>query len=251
MNPIEKFNNRAREINSLLCVGLDSELAKIPERFKNVAFPQFQFNKWIIEQTHEYAAAYKLNIAFYEQHGDKGLKELKMTMDYLMGNYPDIFTICDAKRGDIGNSNYGYVEEIFDWLRFDAITLHPYMGKESLEPFLARKDKMLFILCHTSNPGAGEFQDAMWRTVATHVHETWNMNQNCGLVIASEFAQARKIAGEMPFLVPGIGSQGGSVAEAVKGGNVIIHSARGIIFSENPKEEAKKLRDDIQTARAH
>ena len=248
MNPIEKFNNRAREINSLLCVGLDSELAKIPERFKNVAFPQFQFNKWIIEQTHEYAAAYKLNIAFYEQHGDKGLKELKMTMDYLVGNYPDIFTICDAKRGDIGNTNRGYVEEIFDWLQFDAITLHPYMGKESLEPFLTRKDKMLFILCRTSNPGAGEFQDLIWQTVAQNV-KSWG--ENCGLVVASEFTQARKIAGEMPFLVPGIGSQGGSVAEAVKGGNVIIHSARGIIFSENPKEEAKKLRDDIQTARAH
>ena len=179
MTPIDKYNTRARKINSLVCVGLDAELAKLPDRFKNVAFPQFQFNKWIIEETHEYAASYKLNIAFYEQHGDKGLKELKMTMDYLVGNHPDIFTICDAKRGDIGNTNRGYVEEIFDWLRFDAITLHPYLGKESLEPFLERKDKMLFILCRTSNPGAGEFQDLIWQTVAQNV-KSWG--ENCGLV---------------------------------------------------------------------
>lgn len=248
MNPIEKFNNRAKKINSLVCVGLDSELAKIPDRFKNVAFPQFQFNKWIIEETHEYAAAYKPNIAFYEQHGDKGLKELKMTMDYLVGNYPDIFTICDAKRGDIGNTNNGYVEEIFDWLRFDAITLHPYMGKESLEPFLARKDKLCIILCKTSNTGAGEFQEAMWRTVAEHV-KTWG--ENCGLVVASDFAEVRAIAGEMPFLVPGIGAQGGSVEEAVKGGNVIISASRSVIFAEDPKETAKKLCDEINTARSH
>src|SRR3989344_4816825 len=119
---IDKYNSRAKKINSLVCVGLDSELAKIPQRFKNKAFPQFEFNKLIIEETHEYAAAYKPNIAFYEQHGDKGLKELKMTMDFLAGNYPDIFTICDAKRGDVDNTNRGYIEEIFDWLRFDGIT---------------------------------------------------------------------------------------------------------------------------------
>src|SRR3989344_3027854 len=244
MQPIDKYNSRVGKVGSLLCVGLDSELAKLSDKFKMVAFPQFQFNKWIIEQTHEFVSAYKINIAFYEQHGDKGLKELKMTMDYLVGNYPDIFTICDAKRGDIGNTNRGYVEEIFDWLRFDAITLHPYLGKESLEPFLERKDKMLFILCRTSNPGAGEFQDLIWQTVAENVK---NWGGNCGLVITSEFTQAREIAGEMPFLVPGVGAQGGSVTEAVKGGNVIISSSRGIIFAENPKEEAKKLRDDIQT----
>src|SRR3989344_9206703 len=250
MQPIDKYNSRVGKVGSLLCVGLDSELAKLSDKFKMVAFPQFQFNKWIIEQTHEFVSAYKINIAFYEQHGDKGLKELKMTMDYLVGNYPDIFTICDAKRGDIGNTNRGYVEEIFDWLRFDAVTLHPYMGKESLEPFLARKDKMNFILCRTSNPGAGEFQSLsgrtagseeavrpLWEIVAEHVKD-WG--DNCGLVVATDFNKVREIAGDMPFLVPGIGAQGGSVEEAVKGGNVIINSSRGIIFAENPKDEAKK-----------
>src|SRR3989338_9864090 len=159
MNPIEKYNQRAKKINSLLCVGLDPDIEKIPEKFRQMEFPQFEFNKYIIEEVHNFAVAIKCNSAFYEARGDQGMKELKMTMDYLIKNHPDIFTILDAKRADIGNTNYGYVTSIFDWLGFDAMTLHPYLGSEALAPFLERKDKGCIVLCRTSNPGAGEFQD--------------------------------------------------------------------------------------------
>ena len=158
---IDKYNQRAKEINSLLCVGLDADFEKIPDRFLTDEMPQFSFNKYIIEETHEYAAAFKMNIAFYEARGDQGLKELKETMEYLQKNYPDIFLICDCKRADIGNTNQGYVDELFDWFGFDAITIHPYLGGEALQPFLNRKDKGCIILCRTSNPGAGELQDLM------------------------------------------------------------------------------------------
>ncbi len=246
MSIINKYNQRAEKVNSLLCVGLDSEYGKLG------GLTQFEFNKKIIEATHEHVTAYKLNIAFYEARGDEGLRELKVTMDYLRAEHPDIFTICDAKRGDIGNTNKGYIDEILDWLGFDAMTLHPYMGKESLQPFLDRKDKFFFILCKTSNPGAGEFQDDMWKKVAKHV-STWG--DNCGLVVGvtypDELAQVRKLTGDMTFLVPGIGAQGGSVKDTVEAGlnsqgnGLIISSSRGIIFAENPGAEAKKLKEEI------
>ncbi len=132
---IDKYNSRVDNVNSLVCVGLDSDFAKIPEQFRKQENPQFEFNKWIIDQTHEFAAAFKANIAFNDARGDQGLRELKMTQDYFKEKYPDIFRICDSKRGDIGNTNSGYIEELSDWLDFDAITLHPYMGRESLQPF--------------------------------------------------------------------------------------------------------------------
>ncbi|MBU0998909.1 orotidine-5'-phosphate decarboxylase [Patescibacteria group bacterium] len=268
MNIIDKYNKRAKKVDSLLCVGLDADFAKIPKRFLKKKFPQFEFNKWIIEETHEYAAAFKMNSAFYEARGDKGIKELKMTMDYLNKNYPDIFTILDAKRADIGNTNNGYVTAIFDWLNFDAVTLHPYLGKEALQPFLDRKDKGCIILCRTSNPGAGELQDLnvkhpmfdtrmpLWQIVAEKVSRDWNKNKNCLLVVGAtypkEMKKIRQIVGEMTFLVPGIGAQGGDLQATLKAGlnskglGLIIHSARGIIFSGNPKLEAQKLRDEIR-----
>ena len=254
MNPVDKFNNRAEKINSLLCVGLDT-----------VAENQFEFNKKIIEQTHEFAAAYKPNAAFYEARGSKGLDELKKTMDYLHENHPDIFTIYDAKRADIGSTNKGYVAAIFDWLGFDAITLHPYFGKEALEPFLEREDKVSIILCRTSNPGAGEFQDlesggkSFWQIVAEKVSIDWNASNNCMLVVGAtypnEMKKVREIAGDMTFLVPGIGAQGGDVKAAVESGlnsqkkGMIINSSRGIILAEDPAAEARKLRDEINDYR--
>lgn len=250
MNPIDKFNKRAEKVNSLVCVGLDSEYEKLKGE------SQFNFNKKIIEQTHVHVASYKANIAFYEARGDQGLRELKQTMDYLREKHPDIFTICDAKRGDIGNTNNGYIAEILDWLGFDAMTLHPYMGRESLQPFLDRKDKFFFVLCRTSNPGAGEFQDEMYEKVAQHV-AGWG--ENCGLVVGAtypeEMKKIRELVGDMTFLVPGIGAQGGSVKETVEAGlnsqnkGLIIHSARGIIFSENPKHETIKLYEEINRCR--
>lgn len=264
----DKYNQRAKKINSLVCVGLDADFEKIPAKFKSLANPQFEFNKWIIEETHEYAAAYKPNSAFYEARGDKGIQELKMTMDYLIKNYPDIFTILDAKRADIGNTNNGYVTSIFDWLGFDAVTLHPYLGKEALFPFLDRKDKGSIILCRTSNSGAGELQDLnvkhsvfnkdipLWQIVAEKVSSDWNKNKNCMLVVGAtypeEMKKIRALVGDMTFLAPGVGAQGGSVEEVMKAGlnseglGLIINSSRGIIFSENPKEEARKLCEEIR-----
>ena len=262
---LDKYNSRADEINSLLCVGLDSELARLPEKFKAAQFPQFEFNKFIIEQTHEFTACYKMNIAFYEARGEEGFRELKMTMDYLRQQHPDIMTICDAKRADIGNTNRGYVEEILDWLGFDALTLHPYLGKEALSPFLERPDKAAIILCRTSNPGAGELQDLIsdgkpvWQIVAEKVSRDWNARSNCMLVVGAtypaEMKIIRQLAPELTFLVPGIGAQGGSVEEAVSAGldnagrGLIIHAARSIIFADDPRQAALQLRDEINIAR--
>ncbi|MBI3231545.1 MAG: orotidine-5'-phosphate decarboxylase [Candidatus Doudnabacteria bacterium] len=261
----EKYNQRAEKINSLLCVGLDADFEKLPDRFKALEFPQFEFNKWIIEETSGFAVAIKPNIAFYEACGEKGLRELKMTMDYLQKTHPDVFTICDAKRADIGNTNNGYVESIFDYFGFDAITLHPYLGKDALKPFLDRQDKISIILCKTSNPGAGELQDlssdgkTMWQIVAEKVSKEWNYNHNCMLVVGATYPNdmevVRSIVGEMTLLVPGIGAQGGDVETVIKAGvnsqklGMIINSSRGIIFAENPKAEARKLRDEINRHR--
>jgi len=265
MNIIEKYNKRAKNINSLLCVGLDSDFEKLPDRFRQMENPQFEFNKWIIEETHEYAAAFKPNSAFYEARGDAGIKELKMTLDYLKENHPDIVTILDAKRGDIGNTNNGYVKFIFDWLGLDAVTLYSYLGQEATQPFLDRSDRACIILCKTSNPGSGEFQNVMvdgkpyWQLVAEKVAEKWNGNKNCMFVVGAtypeEMKKIRSLVGDMTFLVPGVGAQGGSVEKVImsgknsKGLGLIINSSRGIIFSENPKIEALKLREEINTYR--
>lgn len=262
---LDKYNSRADDVNSLLCIGLDSELAKLPEKFKSADLPQFEFNKFIIEQTHEFTACYKLNIAFYEARGEQGLRELKMTMDYLRDQHPDIMTICDAKRADIGNTNRGYVESILDQRGFDAITLHPYLGKEALSPFLERADKVSIILCRTSNPGAGEFQDLesggkpIWQIVAEKVSRDWNAQGNCMLVVGATYPEEMKVirqsAPELTFLVPGIGAQGGSIEEVVAAGldaagrGLIMHSARGIIFASDPRQAALQMRDEINIAR--
>ncbi|PIZ85907.1 orotidine-5'-phosphate decarboxylase [Candidatus Nomurabacteria bacterium CG_4_9_14_0_2_um_filter_32_10] len=259
---IDKYNKRVKKVDSLLCVGLDSDFKRIPKRFLNMKFPQFEFNKWIIKETHEYVSAYKSNSAFYEARGDKGIRELKMTIDYLIDKYPDIFMILDAKRADIGNTNNGYVDFIFDWLNFDAVTLHPYLGVEALQPFLDRADKGCIILCRTSNLGAGEFQNLeignkpLWQIVAEKVSGDWNKNENCMLVVGAtypkEMQKIRSLVGNMIILVPGIGAQGGSVKEVMNAGldsdglGLIINSSRGIIFSDNPREEAKKLCEEIR-----
>ena len=262
---MDKYNKRAKKINSLLCVGLDADFAKLPEKFKSEKFPQFEFNKWIIGETHEYTSAYKPNSAFYEARGDKGMAELKMTMDYLIENHPDIFTICDAKRADIGNTNNGYVTSVFDWFGFDAITLHPYLGQEALQPFLDRKDKVSIILCRTSNSGAGELQDLevggkkLWQIVAEKVSQVWNKNKNCMLLVGAtypeEMKKIRSLVGDITILVPGIGAQGGDLKSVLKAGlnkdglGLIINSSRSIIFSDNPKEEARKLCEEIRIYR--
>lgn len=265
MNVVEKYEKRAQKVNSLLCVGLDSDFARVPRDLQKQALPQFAFNMRIIRATHQYVSAYKFNTAFYEARGDEGFEELQLTVDYLTDRHPDILTICDAKRGDIGSTNAGYVEAIFDNMLFDAITLHPYLGQEALEPFLSRKDKASIILCRTSNPGSGELQNLevggkpLWQVVAEKVRDDWNKNNNCMLVVGAtypdELRQVRKLVGDMTLLVPGVGEQGGDVELAVKAGlnsysgGLIINSSRGVIFSDNPAETARNLRDQINQYR--
>ncbi len=268
MKIAEKYNRRVQQINSLLCVGLDADLKKIPDRFLSQDNPLFAFNKWIIDQTHIYTAAYKPNLAFYESEGIAGWKSLQLTVEYLQKNYPEIVTIADAKRGDIGNTNFGYVKSIFDDLGFDAVTLHPYLGQESLAPFLERIDKASIILCKTSNPGGGELQDLlvededgsrepMWLKVAKQVSQEWNQAENCMLVVGAtypkELAKVRQVVGEMTILVPGIGAQGGELKSVLKAGlntngqGLIINIGRDIIFDENPGERAKWYSKQIRT----
>lgn len=265
MPPQQKLDAIIQKNNSLVCVGLDSELKKLPPQFNGKPNAQFEFNKWIIDQTHDLVCAYKPNSAFYEAQGDEGVRQLKLTGDYLRNNCPDIFIILDAKRGDIGLTNEGYITWAYDWLGVDAITLHPYLGSDALKPFLERKDKVSIILCRTSNPGAGELQDLMingeplYNVVAKKVVNDWNKNGNCFMVTGAtypeELAEIRKIAGDMTFLVPGIGAQGGDVEKTVKAGlnskkeGMIINSSRGIIFAQNPREETIKLRDEINKYR--
>ena len=195
-------------------------------------------------------------------------------MDYLIKNHPDIFTILDAKRADIGNTNNGYVTSVFDWLGFDSMTLHPYFGSEALKPFLDRKDKISIILCKSSNPGSGELQDLeipdvgrpgfgrptsgkkLWQIVAEKVSKEWNKNNNCMIMVGAtypeEMKKIREITKDMTFLVPGIGTQGGDLEAVMKAGlnseklGLIINSSRGIIFAENPREEARKLCEEIR-----
>jgi len=196
-----------------------------------------------------------------------------MTFDYINKTYPEVITILDAKRADIGNTNNGYIKYAFDWLNADGITLHPYLGSEALKPFLERADKTSIILCRTSNKGAGEFQDIfskegemMYKIVARKVTEEWNKLGNCLMVIGAtypeELAEVRKIAGDMTFLVPGVGAQGGDVEKTVKAGlnsqgtGMIINSSRGIIFASSGTDfaevagrEAKKLKEEINKYR--
>lgn len=272
MNFQTKLNSAAAQNNSLLCVGLDSDLAKLPPAFKSVKNSQFEFNKAIIEATHDLVSAYKPNTAFYEAEGSGGVEQLKMTCDYLRKKYPEIPIIIDAKRADIGNTNQGYIKYIFDYLGGDAVTLHWYVGREGLKPFLDLKDKCMFIYCRSSNAGAGEFQDLVindkpfYQALAEKIISDWNYNRNCGLIFGATYPAelniVRHIVGEMPLLIPGIGAQGGDVEKTVKAGvdknglNAIINSSRGIIFAsggpdfaEKAREEAIKLRDEINKFR--
>ncbi len=264
MNAINKYNLRAEQ--SLLCVGLDSYLPKLPQRFLSDPHPQFTFNRWIIDQTHSYVGAYKPNIAFYEARGDAGLRDLKLTLEFLHANHPDILTICDAKRSDMASTSIGYVEEIFDWLGFDAVTLNPYLGSKAIQPFLDRTDRGCIVLCRTSNATAGELQDLLidgkplWQVVAEKVRDDWNSNQNCMLVVGAtypaELQQIRELVGDMTFLVPGIGAQGGSIQEVIEAGlnshgkGLIISASRSVIFAEDPATEAEALWNEINRCRA-
>lgn len=255
--------------HSLLCIGLDTDLDKLPKFIRKDANAQFLFNFAIIDATHDLVCAYKPNSAFYEARGPAGIEELKMTCDYLRLHYPDIPIILDAKRADIGTTNQGYAVFAFDYLGADAITLHPYLGREALQPFLDRRDKGCFILCKTSNPGAGEFQDLaldtgnqvikLYQYLAKKVTEEWNENGNCGLVVGAtypgELEIVRRIAQHIPLLIPGIGTQGGDIQKSVKAGvdsdgqNAMINSSRAIIFAGSGSDFAQKARASAKILR--
>jgi len=262
----QKLDKIVKKNKSLVCVGLDSDIARLRPALGGTSarqgkLPQFEFNKAIIKATADLVCAYKPNSAFYENRGAEGITELKMTCDFLKKNYPEIPIILDAKRADIGSTNKGYIKYAYDYLGVDAITVHPYLGREALQPFLDLKDKACIILCRTSNPGAGEFQDLsiagkpLYKIVAKKVVKEWNKNNNCMLVVGAtypaELAEVRKIVGDMTLLVPGIGAQGGDLEATLRAGlnskkqGLMINSSRGIIFAENPRVEAEKLRNDI------
>ena len=245
---LDKLRTKWNE-NKFVCVGLDKA--------------DFEFNQIIIEKTIDLTLAYKPNSAFYETEGATGWEALKKTIDYIRQKDPGIPVILDAKRGDIGNTNEAYAKAIFDHLGVDAVTVHPYLGKEALEPFLQRKDKGIFVLVKTSNPGAGEFQDLQvegrpfYQIVAEHVAKDWNTNGNLAVVVGAtypeELKRVREIVGDMPILIPGIGAQGGDLENTIKNGlnskreGLIISSSRGIIFAPDPREATLKLTNQIQS----
>ncbi|WP_306013402.1 MULTISPECIES: orotidine-5'-phosphate decarboxylase [unclassified Allomuricauda] len=252
-----------RQKKSFLCVGLDTDLDKIPKHLLKEEDPIFAFNKAIIDATHPYCVAYKPNIAFYEAYGLKGWKSLERTMAYINANHPEIFTIADAKRGDIGNTSTRYAKAFFDTMDFDSITIAPYMGKDSVEPFLAFEDRHTILLALTSNQGAFDFQtknvdgQELYKEVLS-VSKTYKGAERLMYVVgatkADYLADIRKIVPESFLLVPGVGAQGGSLQEVCKYGitknvGLLVNSSRGIIYASNGTgfaEIAAKKAQEIQ-----
>ena len=262
----EQLLSQIRSKQSFLCIGLDVDLNKIPAHLQHTADPIFEFNKAIIDATHDLAVAYKPNMAFYEAHGLAGWQSLEKTINYLNTNYPEQFTIADAKRGDIGNTSTMYAKAFLQDLQFDSITVAPYMGKDSVEPFLAFEDKHTILLALTSNEGAFDFQTHMLygeefykKVIATS--KSWKNSRNLMYVVgatkAEYFAEIRKLIPDSFLLVPGVGAQGGSLAEVCKYGmnsqvGLMVNSSRGIIyasagedFAEKAREEALKLQQEM------
>lgn len=252
-----------KDKGSFLCVGLDTDIDKIPEFLKEFEDPIFEFNKRIIDATKTYCVAFKLNIAFYECLGPQGWESLKKTIDYIPKN---ILTIADAKRGDIDNTASMYAKTFFKTYDFDAVTIAPYMGLDSVAPFTAYQDKWTIVLALTSNPGAKHFQflktnsRRLYQTVIDKV-SVHNKSSNTMFVVGAtrgrDIAEARKCAPDHFFLVPGIGKQGGSLEEVVKYGfnadcGLLVSSSRGIIYALNGRDfdvaagnAAKEIRDDM------
>lgn len=239
---------------SFLCIGLDVDLNKIPEYLLKLEDPIFEFNKAIIDATHQLCVAYKPNTAFYEAYGLKGWQALKKTIDYLNKNYPEIFTIADAKRGDIGNTSRMYAKAFYEDLGFDSLTVAPYMGKDSVEPFLEFKDKHTILLALTSNEGAFDFQTKtvdhteLYKQVLI-TSKTWENSQNLMYVVgatkAEYLADIRRLIPDNFLLVPGVGAQGGSLEEVCKYAmtedvGLLINSSRGIIYASSTEDYAEK-----------
>ncbi|MCO6173847.1 orotidine-5'-phosphate decarboxylase [Flavobacterium sp. NRK F10] len=247
-----------RSKKTFLCVGLDVDLNKIPSHLLNTEDPIFEFNKAIIDATHDLCVSYKPNTAFYEAYGIKGWQSLQKTIDYINEKYPEIFTIADAKRGDIGNTSTMYAKAFFEDLQFDSVTVAPYMGKDSVEPFLAFENKHTILLALTSNEGAFDFQtlETNHKELYKQVLETsksWKNSQNLMYVVgatkAEYFAEIRKIIPDSFLLVPGVGAQGGNLQDVCQYGmndtiGLLINSSRGIIYASNGNNFAEKAREE-------
>ena len=270
MNFIQSIESAWQKKNSLVCVGLDSDISKIPQHLRDLKNPLFEFNKAIVDATADLVCAFKPQIAYYSASGAE--EDLELTINYIHQNHPEIPVILDAKRGDIGSTAEQYAREVFDRYNADAVTVNPYMGFDTLEPYLNHTDKGVIILCRTSNPGAGDIQDLevrgekIYQIVARKAVNEWNKNHNVLLVVGAtypeELKEIRLIVGDLPLLVPGIGAQGGDVERAVSNGKtqngtgMIINSSRGIIyaskgkdFAEVARKAAMVLRDQINQYR--
>ena len=252
---------------SFLCIGLDVDLNKIPKHLLQTEDPIFEFNKAIINATHHLCVAYKPNTAFYEAYGLKGWKALEKTINYINQNHPEIFTIADAKRGDIGNTSSMYAKAFLEDLAFDSVTVAPYMGKDSVEPFLAFKNKHTILLALTSNEGAFDFQTKnvdgkeLYKQVL-ETSKTWKNSENLMYVVgatkAEYFAEIRRIIPDSFLLVPGVGAQGGNLQDVCKYGmnsnvGLLINSSRGIIYASNNNDfaeaaatKAKELQQEME-----
>jgi orotidine-5'-phosphate decarboxylase len=244
-----------------VCLGLDPQIKSIPEVVKQPSDIDtiVAFNRAIIEATHDVVAAYKPNVAFFEAYGAEGWRALEATVVSIRQHNPRVVIILDAKRGDIGSTNTGYVTSAFDTLGADATTLNPYLGRESLKPYLQRTDRMMFILCRTSNDGANEFQDLpvcggmkLFEYVAERVAREWNTSGNLGLVVGAtspnELQSIRRLVPELPLLIPGVGAQGGDVDAVVRAvrsagrPNILVNSSRAILYADRTADFATKAR---------
>ncbi len=252
MKAFEKLKLAIEKTNSILCVGLDTDISKLPDGISKDFAGMVEFNKAIIDATKDIAPAFKINYAFYEQYGIKGFEVLEKTMELIP---EDSFVVADAKRGDIGNTSKAYAKSCFEHFNADSITVHPYMGSDSVEPFLSYEDKMVFVLGLTSNKGSKDFQylQADGKTLYRHVIETtskWASFENIGYVVGathpSELAEIREVIPQNCLLIPGVGAQGGDVEAVIKanaGGPAIINASRGVIYASSGEDFADKARE--------
>ena len=265
MNKSQLFE-QIKQKQSFLCVGLDTDINKIPQELLAMEDPVFEFNKQIINKTAKYTVAYKPNTAFYEVYGTKGWLSLERTIQYIHNNYPEIFVIADAKRGDIGNTSANYAKAFFNTLKADALTVAPYMGKDSVEPFLNFEDKWVVLLALTSNAGSKDFQylsvgDKMLHQQVLQTATTWADSEKMMFVVGAthpeELGEIRKMLPDYFFLVPGVGAQGGDLQAVAKNGlnnecGLLVNSSRGIIYASNGSdfairagEKAKELQEQM------
>ncbi|MCF6357169.1 MAG: orotidine-5'-phosphate decarboxylase [Draconibacterium sp.] len=262
MNKQQLFEQIQKK-RSFLCVGLDTDSKKIPEHLLETHDPIFSFNKEIIDATAEFSIAYKPNLAFYESLGSQGWESLEKTVMYIRSRHPEIFIIADAKRGDIGNTSNLYARAFFERLDFDAVTVAPYMGEDSVKPFMTYNEKWVILLALTSNKGAFDFQflqdeksgDKLFESVLK-TSQTWGTTENMMFVVgatkAEKLKEIREIVPEHFLLVPGVGAQGGSLQEVAKNGmnskcGLLVNSSRGIIYASNDVDFAEKAQEAAQT----